>query len=173
VTWRRLAFLGYAALLAFALVNTSCRGEEAAASQRVPGAPRQRIITIGGPITETVYALGLGDQVVATDTSSTYPAAVEQLPKVGYQRSLTAETVLAFRPDLVIASPEAGPASTLAQLRAAGVKLAQLGEAHDGPSAAARIRELGELLGRAERSEERRVGKECRRLCRSRWSPYH
>jgi histone-lysine N-methyltransferase SETD1 len=23
------------------------------------------------------------------------------------------------------------------------------------------------------RSEERRVGKECRRLCRSRWSPYH
>jgi Lon protease-like protein len=26
---------------------------------------------------------------------------------------------------------------------------------------------------REERSEERRVGKECRRLCRSRWSPYH
>jgi nitrate/nitrite transport system substrate-binding protein len=25
----------------------------------------------------------------------------------------------------------------------------------------------------AQRSEERRVGKECRRLCRSRWSPYH
>ena len=27
--------------------------------------------------------------------------------------------------------------------------------------------------GIAERSEERRVGKECLRLCRSRWSPYH
>jgi hypothetical protein len=27
--------------------------------------------------------------------------------------------------------------------------------------------------GAARRSEERRVGKECRRLCRSRWSPYH
>jgi hypothetical protein len=26
---------------------------------------------------------------------------------------------------------------------------------------------------RPKRSEERRVGKECRRLCRSRWSPYH
>jgi 2-polyprenyl-6-methoxyphenol hydroxylase-like FAD-dependent oxidoreductase len=26
---------------------------------------------------------------------------------------------------------------------------------------------------RTKRSEERRVGKECRRLCRSRWSPYH
>jgi UDPglucose 6-dehydrogenase len=28
-------------------------------------------------------------------------------------------------------------------------------------------------LDKHERSEERRVGKECRRLCRSRWSPYH
>jgi hypothetical protein len=32
----------------------------------------------------------------------------------------------------------------------------------------------GALIGAATgRSEERRVGKECRRLCRSRWSPYH
>jgi hypothetical protein len=30
----------------------------------------------------------------------------------------------------------------------------------------------GDVLS-GERSEERRVGKECRRLCRSRWSPYH
>jgi ATP-dependent Clp protease protease subunit len=29
------------------------------------------------------------------------------------------------------------------------------------------------LFLESERSEERRVGKECRRLCRSRWSPYH
>ena len=29
------------------------------------------------------------------------------------------------------------------------------------------------LSRRAGRSEERRVGKECERLCRSRWSPYH
>jgi adenosylcobyric acid synthase len=32
---------------------------------------------------------------------------------------------------------------------------------------------LGEVLASYNRSEERRVGKECRRLCRSRWSPYH
>jgi hypothetical protein len=30
-----------------------------------------------------------------------------------------------------------------------------------------------ETAGTFFRSEERRVGKECRRLCRSRWSPYH
>ena len=39
---------------------------------------------------------------------------------------------------------------------------------------------LGTLIGAEQiankakaRSEERRVGKECLRLCRSRWSPYH
>src|SRR3546814_21002522 len=31
----------------------------------------------------------------------------------------------------------------------------------------------GEVFGAAKRSEERRVGKECVRTCRSRWSPYH
>ena len=31
----------------------------------------------------------------------------------------------------------------------------------------------GEVLDGSRRSEERRVGKECLRLCRSRWSPYH
>ena len=29
------------------------------------------------------------------------------------------------------------------------------------------------MVAKADRSEERRVGKECRSLCRSRWSPYH
>jgi uncharacterized protein (DUF1015 family) len=32
---------------------------------------------------------------------------------------------------------------------------------------------LKKMLDAGVRSEERRVGKECRRLCRSRWSPYH
>ena len=32
---------------------------------------------------------------------------------------------------------------------------------------------ISEIKGKYERSEERRVGKECLRLCRSRWSPYH
>ena len=38
-----------------------------------------------------------------------------------------------------------------------------------------RIAELDEMSYRRKlwRSEERRVGKECLRLCRSRWSPYH
>lgn len=164
MTWRRLAFFGYAALIGLAVFNTSCRGgEDGAAAAKVQTgegvapankAEAPRILTVGGPITETVFALGAGDRVIATDTSSTYPDAVEKLPKVGYQRSLTAETILAFRPDLIILSPEAGPAATIEQLRAAGVRIEQVAEAHDGQSAAARIRAIGAILGKPEEAAQ-------------------
>jgi hypothetical protein len=54
---------------------------------------------------------------------------------------------------------------------AAAVPAADGAEAVDVPAAAdVAPSDPGAL---SERSEERRVGKECRRLCRSRWSPYH
>ena len=34
-------------------------------------------------------------------------------------------------------------------------------------------RQLAEAVADAPRSEERRVGKECWHVCRSRWAPYH
>ena len=60
------------------------------------------IITIGGPVTETVFALGEGDRVVARDTTSLYPEEVNALPDVGYMRQLSAEGVLSLGPDLII-----------------------------------------------------------------------
>jgi orotate phosphoribosyltransferase len=44
-----------------------------------------------------------------------------------------------------------------------------------GAPVAGRVLVIDDVIsaGTSVRSEERRVGKECRRLCRSRWSPYH
>ena len=56
------------------------------------------------------------------------------------------------------------PAETLRRI------FAVAGEPLDDPGLAAKFRSL---LGAGARSEERRVGKECAGLCRSRWSPYH
>ena len=50
--------------------------------------------------------------------------------------------------------------------------LTQFGVAHEARVVSAH-RMPDELFAYAERSEERRVGKECDRVCRSRWSPYH
>lgn len=153
MTWRRLALAGYAALVGFAIFHTGCSRSDATAARAedrrgVAPASAARIVTVGGAVTETVFALGLGDRVVATDTSSTFPPAAVARPKIGYQRTLAAETVLSFRPELVLLSAEAGPAAAIDQLRAAGVRVELVSEAHDGKSAAARIRALGELLGK-------------------------
>ncbi len=80
-----------------------------------------RIVTVGGPVTEIVFALGAGDRVVARDDSSLYPPEVNALESVGYVRTLSAEPVLATAPTLIIAEPDAGPPEAVEQLRASGV----------------------------------------------------
>ncbi len=85
--------------------------------------PSARLISVGGALTEIVYALGAQQSLVAVDTTSLYPEAATKLPKVGYMRSLSAEGVLALRPTAVLLTSEAGPPAVIAQLRAAGVRL--------------------------------------------------
>ena len=87
----------------------------------------QRIIAIGGALTEIVYALGAQHQLVAVDSTSLYPAeALQRFPDVGYLRMLSAEPILALAPDLVMAVTDAGPPQVLEQLRAAGVQLVMI-----------------------------------------------
>jgi iron complex transport system substrate-binding protein len=117
-------------------------------------APPARIVTAGGDITEIVFALGVGDRVVAADTSSVYPAATASLPKVGYQRQLPAEGILAMTPDLIIVSDEAGPPTALTQLRDAGMRV-EVVTAPDSPEgAAAKVRAVAALLDRKAEGEK-------------------
>lgn len=120
---------------------TCAKGSEATSSHGV-----QRIISVGGPVTEIIFALGKGDQIVGVDTSSVFPAEVSKLPQVGYQRTLAAESILALAPDLVIASADAGPPAALEQLRAAGVRVDLIPTASTIDEAAARIESIGVSL---------------------------
>jgi ABC-type hemin transport system substrate-binding protein len=86
-------------------------------------AQEQRVVSVGGAITEIIYALGAEKKLVAVDTTSLHPKAALLLPKVGYMRTLSAEGVLSMRPSLVLATSEAGPPPVIAQLKSAGVKL--------------------------------------------------
>lgn len=119
----------------------------AAGGVRAEAASR-RIVTLGGAVTETVFALGAGAEIVGTDLTSRFPPEATSLPRLGYVRQLGAEGVLSLRPDLVLASAEAGPPAAIAQLRAAGVDVVRLGEAHTPEAALARIRAIGAAIGR-------------------------
>ncbi len=82
-----------------------------------------RVIPLNGEITEIMFELGLGDKVAGADISSTYPPQVSKLPSIGYQRTLSAEAILALKPTLVIGNENAGPQPVIDQIRSAGVPI--------------------------------------------------
>lgn len=125
----------------------------AAAPATTGAAPVERIIPVNGDLAEVVYALGLGDEVVATDISATYPAAARATPKIGYQRALVAETVLSFEPTVVLADDNAGPPEVLDQVRSAGVRVVDLPHQSTLGSVAEKIRAVADALAVPEEGE--------------------
>ncbi|MBP1034725.1 ABC transporter substrate-binding protein [Serratia fonticola] len=86
----------------------------------------ERIVSIGGDVTEIAFALGAGDEVVARDSTSLHPAAVQKLPDIGYMRQLNAEGILALKPTLILTTELAEPALVLKQLEDSGVKVVRI-----------------------------------------------
>jgi iron complex transport system substrate-binding protein len=107
-----------------------------------------RIVSVGGALTETVFALGAGDRVVGVDTSSVFPARAPALPQVGYQRTLAAEGIASLAPDLVLVTPEAGPPAVLEQLAGAGVRVERVAADASLQGARARIVHVAQILER-------------------------
>jgi iron complex transport system substrate-binding protein len=114
----------------------------------------QRIVAIGGAMTEIVFALGEGARVVAVDTTSLYPwRAVAPLPKVGYLRQLSVEGILSTKPDLILADVDAGPKDVLDQLQSMGAPVAHFSGDHTAASVMPKIRFVGEALGHKSEAE--------------------
>jgi iron complex transport system substrate-binding protein len=113
----------------------------------------EKYVVLGGAVSEIVAALGHQDNVVATDTSSTYPEAIAQKPKVGYFRKINAEGVLAMSPTMLLATSEAGPEATMQTLEAAGVTIKTFDGGESVEGAFARIKHVGQVLGEPECAE--------------------
>jgi iron complex transport system substrate-binding protein len=86
-------------------------------------APPQRIVSLLPSLTETVCALGACDRLVAVDTHSNWPQAVRALPHVGGMDDAQVESILALRPDLVLAATST---RALARLESLGLKVLAL-----------------------------------------------
>lgn len=114
----------------------------------------QRWVSAGGSLSEWVVALGGESRLVGVDTTSLHPASLQVLPKIGYQRQLSAEGILALKPDLLLGSEEMGPPPVLQQLRAASVRIETLSAKADEPTLHDNLLRLGELLGTPERAKK-------------------
>lgn len=114
-----------------------------------------RVATLGGVFTETAYALGAEDQLVAVDASSFYPPeALTEKPNFGYYRFLSAEPVLAQEPSLIIGNEETGPPEVVQQLRDAGVPILLLPDGNDVESARELIGTLGTIFDKGAEADE-------------------
>ncbi|MBO0951997.1 heme/hemin ABC transporter substrate-binding protein [Fibrella forsythiae] len=83
-----------------------------------------RIVSLDGTVSEILCDLGLQARLVGVDVTSTYPESLQKLPKVGHNRNISAEGVLAQKPTLVLTTEKAGTkAEVLDQLRSAGVQV--------------------------------------------------
>lgn len=106
-----------------------------------------RIVSISKHLTEMVFALGKGRNIVACDLTSTYPDSARLLPSIGYHRALSAEGIIAMNPDLVIHSNDIGPATVLPQLVKAGVHTQAFTGAATYDSAQLLLKTLGKFFG--------------------------
>lgn len=125
----------------FVLSATAVHAQTAAA--KMP-----RIVSVSGATTEIVYALGAEKQLVGSDTTSLFPAAALQTPKVGYMRQLSAEGLLSLKPDAVIGTTEAGPHVVMDQIRTAGVKVELVEADHTWSEVQRKVAAVGRATAR-------------------------
>ncbi len=107
-----------------------------------------RTVSIGGAITEIIYALGLENRLVGIDTTSLYPAAaLHDKPNVGYMRQISAEGVLGLNPTLILAIQGSGPRETMDILETAKVPLVLVPDTFSEDGLIEKIRLVGHAMG--------------------------
>jgi iron complex transport system substrate-binding protein len=136
-----------ARVLLLLLCVCACFGEVAARAQDEP----RRIISFIPAVTEMLFALGVGDRVVAVGNFDKYPPEIQTLPKVGALLDPNLERILSLRPDLV--TVYGSQTDLRAQLERARVPLFLY--SHAGLADVTQtILDLGARVGRSERAQE-------------------
>ena len=139
--------------VALAVLAGGCGEESSGDSASRP----ERIVSLSPSATETLFAVGAGEQMVAVDDESDHPPGVPQTDLSSYQPNV--EAIAGYRPDLVVV-PASVPRDVTAGLRRLGLTvLAQpaperLDEAYE------QMRELGVVTGHA--AAGRRVAQQVR-----------
>jgi iron complex transport system substrate-binding protein len=135
-----------ALLASFVLVASLATLSHAQAQAQTPA----RIVSTSPSITETLFALGLGDRVVGVSRFCRYPAAVTALPKVGTFLKPDTEIIASLRPDLVCV--HAGPNTAASQLQTLGIRTATI-DRGALPAVFTMIRQLGTAAAVPDRAD--------------------
>jgi len=117
--------------------------------------PARRIVSLAPHITETLFAAGAGDRIVATVHHSDYPAAALAIPVIGSYKSISYEALIGLNPDLVIAWASGNGEEIIARIRSLGPAV-YLDEPRRIEDIAHSLRRFGRLAG-TEATAERKA----------------
>jgi iron complex transport system substrate-binding protein len=112
----------------------------------VLAAPARRVVSLAPHLTELMYAAGAGDRLVGAVQYSDYPPAARELPRIGSEASIDLEALVALRPQLVIAWPNAGSARAVERIAALGIPVFR-SEPRELEDIARTLETLGRLAG--------------------------
>lgn len=82
----------------------------------------KRIVSLAPSVTETLFALGAGEQIVGICTFCDFPREVERIDRIGSYIAPNVEAIVAKAPDVVIGVPPNSP-EAVAALRRAGLRM--------------------------------------------------
>ena len=130
--------------LVLALVAGAC-GQDGTTTGAAASEPK-RIVSLSPTATEMLFAIGAGDQVVAVDSNSNYPAEAPKTDLSAYQPNI--EAIAGYKPDLVVYSDD--PGELKAGLDKLSIPVLHQPAATDLDDSYAQLGQLGQATGHAD-----------------------
>lgn len=113
----------------------------------------ERIVAMSPDVADVVVALGATNKLVGKDATNNNPV-LKNVPAVGMHRNITAESVLAVKPDLVLGSYMVQPASVYQRLNGLNVKAANVAPKEGVDYFAGSIKAIGIYVGKKSQGEQ-------------------
>lgn len=113
----------------------------------------QKLVSVGGGLTEIIYALGSSKNIVGVDTTSRWPKEAVEKSQVGYQRRLSAEGILSLKPTALMVTDDAGPEEVLQQIMSAGVPIHKFVRKFSVEGVIENITNVAKILGKEEEGQ--------------------
>lgn len=115
----------------------------------------KRIISIGTNMTETLWLLGAGDEIIGRDSASNFPEQVKKLPVIGGGHKYSPEGIVALKPTHVFVDVTRTPMTRLIQaLKGAGIVVEAVKVEPSLEGAFASIRQVASAVEKEQKGEE-------------------
>jgi iron complex transport system substrate-binding protein len=109
--------------------------------------PPKRILSLTPDITETLFALGLSDEIVGVTRFSNFPSAAKEKPRVGPYTNINVEAVINLEPDLILATRDGNPRRPIEKLERMGFPVYVV-YPRDFDGIMTTIQQIGRIVGR-------------------------